>query len=98
MESFFRSVIRFRVLIILVIPGLTFAAGLQIPKLRFESDAESMIPQTTQSFTTTMWLKIALACGTISSLASSTRIPVRMASLILVPSRLSKNSRNGLGV
>ncbi len=45
MESFFRGIIRFRYFVIAIVLGCTIVAGLQIQKLRFESDAESMIPQ-----------------------------------------------------
>ena len=44
MESFFRGIIRFRWLVIALILGCTVAAFLQIQHLRFESDAEAMIP------------------------------------------------------
>lgn len=44
MEGFFRRVIRFRYLVILILLGGTVALGMQMKKLRFESDAESMIP------------------------------------------------------
>jgi predicted RND superfamily exporter protein len=44
MESFFRGVIRFRYLVILTLLGGTLFFGVQLKNLRFESDAESMIP------------------------------------------------------
>ncbi len=44
MESFFRGVIRFRYWVIIVLLGCTVALGMQMKKLRFESDAEAMIP------------------------------------------------------
>ncbi len=44
MESVFRSLIRFRWLIIVLVLGCTVVAWLQISKLRFETDLEAMIP------------------------------------------------------
>ena len=44
MESVFRSIIRFRWLIIVLVLGCTVVAWLQISKLRFETDLEAMIP------------------------------------------------------
>ena len=44
MESIFRSIIRFRWLIIVIVFGCTVVAWLQLSKLRFESDLEAMIP------------------------------------------------------
>ena len=44
MESIFRTIIRFRFLVIAAILGVTIAAAMQLQYLRFESDAESMIP------------------------------------------------------
>ena len=44
MESIFRIIIRFRFLVIAAILGVTIAAAMQLQYLRFESDAESMIP------------------------------------------------------
>ncbi len=44
MESFFRSIIRFRWLVIALVVGCTVLAWLQMSRLRFESDAEAMIP------------------------------------------------------
>jgi predicted RND superfamily exporter protein len=44
METFFRGVIRFRYLVIAVLLGATVFLGAQMKYLRFESDAESMIP------------------------------------------------------
>lgn len=44
MESFFRSIIRFRWLVITLILVCTVLAFLQLQNLRFESDADSMIP------------------------------------------------------
>ena len=44
MESIFRTIIRFRFLVIAAILGVTIVAAMQLQYLRFESDAESMIP------------------------------------------------------
>ena len=44
MESIFRAIIRFRFLVIAAVLGVTVAAVMQLQYLRFESDAESMIP------------------------------------------------------
>ena len=44
MESFFGGIIRFRWLVVAVVLGCTGVAFLQLQQLRFESDAESMIP------------------------------------------------------
>ena len=44
MESVFRSIIRFRWVIIVLVLGCTVVAWLQISKLRFETDLEAMIP------------------------------------------------------
>ena len=44
MDAFFRLIIRFRFLVIAAVLGCTIVAGVQIQNLRFESDAESMIP------------------------------------------------------
>lgn len=44
MESFFRGMVRFRWFVIAVVLGCTGVAFTQLQQLRFESDAESMIP------------------------------------------------------
>ena len=44
MESVFRSIIRFRWFIIVLVLGCTVVAWLQMSKLRFETDLEAMIP------------------------------------------------------
>ena len=44
MESIFHAIIRFRFLVIAAVLGVTLAAAMQLQYLRFESDAESMIP------------------------------------------------------
>ena len=44
METFFRTVIRFRWLVIVLVLGSTVLAFLQMRQLRFESDAEAMVP------------------------------------------------------
>ena len=44
MESIFRTIIRFRFLVIAAVLGVTIVAAMQLQYLRFESDAESMIP------------------------------------------------------
>ena len=44
MEAFFRLIIRFRFLVIAAVVGCTIVAGMQMRNLRFESDAEAMIP------------------------------------------------------
>ena len=44
MESFFRWIIRFRWLVIVLVLGSTVLAALPIHTLRFEGDAESMFP------------------------------------------------------
>ena len=44
MEAFFRLIIRFRLLVIAAVLGCTIVAGMRMQNLRFESDAESMIP------------------------------------------------------
>ena len=44
MESFFRTVIRFRWLVIALVLGCTVLATLLLPTLRFEGDVEAMFP------------------------------------------------------
>ena len=44
MEAVFRTIIRFRWVVIALVLGCTVLAWLQLDKLRFESDAEAMIP------------------------------------------------------
>ena len=44
MDSVFRGIIRFRWLIIALVLGCTVLAWLQLSTLRFENDAEAMIP------------------------------------------------------
>ena len=44
MESIFHTIIRFRFPVIAAVLGVTIAAAMQLQYLRFESDAESMIP------------------------------------------------------
>ncbi len=44
MESFFRGIIRFRWLVIMLVLGCTGLAWVQLGKLRFESDADAMLP------------------------------------------------------
>ena len=44
MESFFRGIIRFRWLVITLVLGCTGLAWVQLGKLRFESDADAMLP------------------------------------------------------
>ncbi len=44
MASTFHAIIRFRFLVIAAVLGVTLAAAMQLQYLRFESDAESMIP------------------------------------------------------
>ena len=45
MESFFRSIIRFRYLVIVLILACTGLAWMQLQSLRFEGDADAFIPQ-----------------------------------------------------
>ena len=44
MESFFRGIIRFRFLVIALVLGCTGLAWVQLGNLRFESDADAMLP------------------------------------------------------
>ena len=45
MEAFFRSIIRFRYLVIVLILACTGLAWIQLQSLRFEGDADAFIPQ-----------------------------------------------------
>ena len=45
MESFFRGIIRFRYLVIVLILACTGVAWVQLQSLRFEGDADAFIPK-----------------------------------------------------